>query len=543
MTTMTQQLQKRLMAAAVELFEECRTSPPTVRVEMPSDPKFGDYSTNLAMQLAPIVKDGPMRIAEKLKATMGTMPGIATVDVVPPGFINFRVDAAWWPAQPTAILKAAKDFGAVNIGQGQRVIVEFVSANPTGPIHVGNGRAAFIGDTLANVMEQAGYKPFREFYVNNAGNQIDILADSVVRRAFQLQGVKVDYPDELYQGEYVKDIAKRLHLKQYKVRPPQELRERIKGRVVDLMVAELQRVMEKKAGVKYARWFRETELYEKQKVVKALDVLRKKGLLYEQDGATWFKTTQFGDDKDRVVVKSDKSYTYIVPDIALRWDRFAQRRFDREVILLGADHHSYVSRLKAASAAIGHPGKIEVILIQLVRLISHGQEVKMSKRAGTYVTLEELIDEVGLDVARFFFLMHAANTHMDFDLDLAKEKTDKNPVFYVQYAHARICSILKKAKAAPLGSQQPLADPSAVTLVKELLRLPELIEEVAVSYDVHKLPFYAMRLAETFHVFYSRVRVIDQGAVNPAALELVQATKLVLAKTLKLMGVTAPEKM
>lgn len=510
---------------------------------MPSDTKFGDYSTNLAMQLAPIVKDGPMRIAEKLKAALGTLPSIAAVEVVPPGFINFRVDSAWWQAQPASMLQEGKAYGSVKLGQGQRILIEFVSANPTGPIHVGNGRAAFFGDTLANVMQHAGFKPFREFYVNDAGNQINILADSVVRRAFQLQGVKVDYPDELYQGEYVKDIAKRLHLKQYKVRSPQELRERIKGRVVDLMVAELQRVMEKKAGVTYNRWYRETELYEQQLPVKALALLRQKGLLYEQDQATWLKTTQFGDDKDRVVVKSDGTYTYIVPDIALRWDRFVKRKFDREIILLGADHHGYVARLKTAMAALGFPSKLDVILMQLVRLMRGGAEVKMSKRAGTYVTLEELIDEVGLDAARFFFLMHAANTHMDFDLDLAKEKSDQNPVYYVQYAHARICSILKKARGAPLGKEQALVDPSAATLIRELLRLPELIEEVAVSYDVHKLPFYAMRLAETFHVFYGQVRVIDQGTINPRALVLVQATKLVLAKTLKLMGVSAPEKM
>ncbi len=542
MTTMTQQLQKRLVAAAVDLFEECKQQPPTVRVEIPADPKYGDYGTNLAMQLAPVVKDGPLRIAEKLKTALGHVPGITTVEVVPPGFINFRVESAWWQQQPATILKEGKNYGAVNQGKGQRVILEFISANPTGPMTLANGRGGFAGDAVANVLAAAGYKPFREYYVNDIGGQVEKLTESVIRRSFQAQGINVDYPGDLYQGEYVKDIARKLNLQQYKLKS-NDLKSRIKGRVVAMMVRDLQRVAAKKLGIKFNRWFRESELYTAKLDEKVLSLLRQRGYVYEQAGATWFKSTAFGDDKDRVLVKSDGEKTYFFSDIALRWSRFNRRRFDREILFLGADHHGYVTRLKAAVEALGFPGRLDVPLVQFVRLLKDGQEVKVSKRAGTFVTIEELIDEVGLDASRFFFLMHAANTHMDFDLDLAKEKSEKNPVYYVQYAHARICSILKKTRGLPRRPSQPLNEPVSLQLIKQLLRLPELVEEVAMAYDVHKLPFYSLDLATAFHTFYDQVRVIDRGTVNPRALEVIQATKLVLAKTLTLMGVNAPEKM
>ncbi|MBI4426745.1 MAG: arginine--tRNA ligase [Candidatus Kerfeldbacteria bacterium] len=541
--TMTQILRAKLTQTAADLFEECKQQPPVVRVETPSDPKFGDYSTNLAMQLAPVVKDGPMRIADKLKVALGTVPGITTIEVVPPGFLNFRVAASWFTQQVRAILDAGKEYGASTIGEGKRVILEFISANPTGPMTLANGRGGFAGDTLANVLVAAGYKPFREYYVNDIGGQVEKLTESVIRRSFQLKGIKVDYPTDLYQGEYVLEIAKKLHLERYKLKSANELKQRVKGRVVKMMLTELQRVAAKKLGIGYYRWFRESELYEQRLDEKALALLAEKGLIYKQDGATWFRTTQFGDDKDRVLIKSDGEKTYFLADIALRWNRFRQRKFDCEVLFLGADHHGYQGRMQAAMSALGFEKKLEIVIVQFVRLIKAGQEVKMSKRAGNYVAIEELIDEVGLDAARFFFLMHAANTHMDFDLDLAKEKSEKNPVYYVQYAHARICSIVKKTKGLPTKKGAAISEPAALGLIKQLLRLPELVEEVAMSYDVHKLPFYTMRLAETFHVFYGQVRVIDHGTVNPRALELVQATKLVLAKTLRLMGVSAPEKM
>ncbi len=539
---MTTILREKLSQAAIELFEECKQQPPVVRVEIPSDPKFGDYSTNLAMQLAPVVKDGPMRIAEKLKVALGSVPGIAGIEVVPPGFINIRVDPAWWQRQPTTILKAGKDYGAVSLGKGQRVILEFISANPTGPMTLANGRGGFAGDTVANVLAAAGFKPWREYYVNDIGGQVEKLTESVIRRSFQAQGINVDYPEDLYQGEYVKDIARKLNLQQYKLKS-NDLKQRVKGRVVAMMIRELQRVVTKKLGIKFNRWFRESELYTAKLDEKVLSFLRERGHVYEHEGATWFKSTAFGDDKDRVLVKSDGEKTYFLSDIALRWNRFNQRKFDREILFLGADHHGYVRRLKAAVEALGFPGRLDVPLVQFVRLLKGGQEVKVSKRAGTFVTIEELIDDVGLDAARFFFLMHAANTHMDFDLDLAKQKSDQNPVYYVQYAHARICSIVKKAKGLPTKKGAAVSEPSALALIKQLVRLPELIEEVTMTYNVHKLPFYATDLATAFHDFYGKVRVIDNDTVNERRLALVQATRQTLATTLKLMGVTAPEAM
>lgn len=540
---MTQQLRTRLTAAAVAAFEECAQKPPTVRVETSTDPRYGDYSTNLAMQLAPVVKDGPMRIATKLKDRLGGIPGVDRAELAPPGFLNFFVSPAWFARQVDTILSEGVHFGQSDIGKGRRVLLEFISANPTGPMTLANGRGGFSGDTLSHVMAAAGFKPFREYYVNDVGVQVGKLAESVIRRSFQLQGINVEYPPDLYQGEYVSDVARKLHLERYKMTNAAELKKRVQGRVVTMMIADLQRVAEKKLGITYNRWFRESELHEQRLDEKVLAVLREKGLLYAQDGATWFKTTGFGDDKDRVLVKSDGEKTYFLSDIALRWNRFHDRRFDREVLFLGADHHGYQGRMQAAVQALGYPGALDIVIVQFVRLMKEGVEVKISKRAGNYAAIEELVGEVGIDATRFFFLMHAANTHMDFDLDLAKEKSEKNPVYYVQYAHARICSIMKKTKGLPAKKGEPLHETASLALVKQLLRLPELIEEVAMSYDVHKLPFYSMELATAFHDFYGKVRVIDNDTVDARRLALVQATKATLAITLKLMGITAPEKM
>lgn len=543
MTTMTHSLKKRLTDAAVALFEECRVQAPTIRVDAPSDLKYGDYASNAAMQLAPVVKDSPMRIAEKLKMQLGEVPGIDRIEIVPPGFLNFFVSPAWFQRQVATIINDGRNFGKISLGNDQRVVLEYISANPTGPMTLANGRGGFAGDVIANVFAYAGYRPVREYYVNDVGVQVGKLAESVIRRSFQLQGINVDFPEDLYQGEYITDIAKKLHLEKYKLSSNGELKQRIQGRVVNMMIADLERVADKVLGIRYDRWYRESELYAQNLTDKVLTILRERGLLYEQDGATWFKTSQFGDDKDRVLVKSDGEKTYFLSDIALRWNRFAIRKLDREILFLGADHHGYQQRLKAAIAAIGFPDKLDIVIVQFVRLMKDGAEVKISKRAGNIVTIEELVDEVGIDATRFFFLMHAANTHMDFDLTLAKEKSEKNPVYYVQYAHARICSMMKKAKGLPHRRGEALTEPSALALIKQLLRLPMLIEDVARTYEVQKLPFYAVELATAFHDFYGKVRMIDNDTVDERRLALVEATKIVLATTLRLMGVSAPEKM
>ncbi len=513
-----------------------------VTVEPAKDVKHGDYASTVALRLAPHVKQPPLEVAKHLVVQLGMAPMLEKAEVAPPGFINFFLKPGWLQQQVPAILKDTK-YGVNTSGGQKKILVEFISANPTGPMTLGNGRGAFGGDALANVLTLNGWKVWREFYLNDVGNQVNILAESVIRRYFQLQGIPTDYPDNCYQGGYVTELAAKLKIEKLKIRDMTALRDRIKKRVLETMVKDIQRVVDKKLGITFNTWFRESTLHQKKLDRKALDVLKNHDLLYTKDGATWFRTTAFGDDKDRVIVKSDGKYAYIMGDVALHYYRFAIRGFDREIMFLGADHHGFEGRLQAGMSALGYAKKLDIQFLQLVKLIKDGQEVKMSKRAGTYVTLEEVVDEVGIDVARFFFLMHAANSHMDFNLSLAKEHSDKNPVFYVQYAHARISSILKKTvKLKPMAGRAEI-HPSETALAKALFEFPPLVAEIGESYEVQKLPFYAMALAAKFHDYYTHSRVIDNNQVWPQRLILVKATKMVLAKTLGLMGVSVPDTM
>ncbi|MBI5467294.1 MAG: arginine--tRNA ligase [Candidatus Kerfeldbacteria bacterium] len=517
--------------------------PVEIPVEPTSEATFGDFTSTVALKIAKQLGQQPRDVATHLVAQLGILaPILEKADIAGPGFINFTLKPAWIMKQVAGIL-ADQHYGENQSGKAQRVVVEFISANPTGPMTLGNGRGAFGGDTLANVLTLNGWKVWREFYLNDIGNQVNILAESVLRRYWQQQGIKTEYPDYCYQGEYVTELAKHLKLHMYKVQNVAVLRDRIKGRVLGMMITAMQRVVQKKLRITFNTWFRESSLYEKKLDVKTLDVLHNHDLLQVKDGATWFRTTAFGDDKDRVLIKSDGEKTYFLSDIALRWNRFVQRKFSREILFLGADHHGYIRRLNAAVAALGFANKLDVQIVQLVRLIKGGQEVKMSKRAGTYVTLEEVVDEVGLDVARFFFLMHSNSTHMDFDLDLAKERSEKNPVYYVQYAFTRLSSIQKKLKGLPIVKSSEAPHTSELNLVKALLKFPGLIEQVGRNIETHKLPFYAQELATRFHEFYTNCRVIDDGKVWQHRLALLQATNTVLKKTLQTIGVSQPETM
>lgn len=514
-----------------------------VPIEPVKDIRFGDYTSTVALKLATLVGQSARDIAHNLIAQLGILaPMLEKAEIAGPGFINFTLKPKWIMKQVAGIT-ADTHFGANNLGKGRRVLVEYISANPTGPMTLGNGRGAFGGDTLANVLAMSGYTVWREYYINDIGNQVNILAESVIRRYFQQQGIPTEYPEYCYQGEYVADQARKLKIDKLRLKDMTSLRDRIKGRILETMIRDLQRIVEKKLQIKFNAWFRESALYVKKLDAKALATLDRHDLLYTKDGATWFRTTAFGDDKDRVLIKSDGEKAYFLSDIALRYYRFAERGFDQEVLFLGADHHGYVPRLTAAMAALGYARKLDVEIVQLVRLMKDGQEVKMSKRAGTYVTLEEVVDEVGLDVARFFFLMHRASTHMDFDLTLAKEKSEKNPVYYVQYAHARISSMLKNVGKLPrLVSKEP-PHTSELQLVKSLLQFPNVVAEVAMSHETQKLPFYATELATRFHEFYTHCRVIDDGRVWEHRLALVKATQHVLRRVLQVIGVSAPEKM
>lgn len=540
-------LKKQIIALWPHTLHAFEVGSLEVEISYPPDSQFGEYTTNVAMRLAPIVKESPKEIAEKVVSFLGKIPGVEKMQVAGPGYVNFFLTEASLKLQTKKILKEKKAYGASTIGKGKRYNVEFISANPTGPLTLGNGRGAFMGDTLANVLKLCGYSVTREYYVNDMGNQVNILAESVLRRYWQSQGIKIDFPDYCYKGQYVDEIAKTLYLPNYNLGKTslEEVRDKIKDRILKKMLADIQRFVKKKLHITFNKWFSEKSLYSTGKVKKILDTFRSLGLIYDKDGAVWMRTQRFGDEKDRVLIRSNGDATYFLPDAAYHHDKFSKRKFDYVINFIGADHAGYVSRMYAAMKALGHENKLDLIVFQLVRLLSQGKEVRMSKRSGMFVTFEELIDEVGLDASRYFFLMHAADTHMDFDLDLAKKQSRENPVYYVQYAHARICSILRKAKGMKLRTT-PAKEPlhlSSRKLIAKLLQWPEVIEEIAHTHATQKLPTYAHECATLFHEFYTNVRVIENGTIQGGAYELVQASKIVIANALGVMGIFSPEKM
>lgn len=535
-----EQLRKLLVKAMAKAYPAVKDI--DIPIEPTTEAQFGDYTSTVALKLAKVVGQAPRDVAHNLIAQLGTVtPILEKAEIAGPGFINFTLKPAWIMKQVKGIVDDTK-FGANNSGRNQRAVVEFVSANPTGPVTLGNGRAAFRGDALSNVLALSGWRVVREYYVNDWGNQVNILAESVIRRYYQQQGIPTDYPDYCYQGEYVNDLAKKLKIEKLKIQDLNTVRDRIKNKILKAMIIDHQRLM-KKIGVHFDSWFQESVLHNRKTDLKVLKILDNHSLLFNQDEATWFKSSALGDEKDRVVIKKDGTMTYLVADIALRWNRFAERKFDHEFLFLGADHHGYIKRLEATVAALGFARRLTIIIHQFVRLIKDGQEVKISKRAGNIITLEELVAEVNPDVARFFFLLHAASTHMDFDLNLAKERSEKNPVYYVQYAHARISSILKKVGKLPRAMAKDAPHTSELNLVKKLLQFPSIIREVAETHEMQKLPTYAVELATKFHEFYTHCRVIDQNRVWTQRLQLVSATQTVLQKTLKVMGISAPDKM
>jgi len=509
-----------------------------IKVDYPPE-GMGDFSTNVALLLAKEVEKSPMDVAEELKEKIfrrrtsknGEDVGcleFEKVEVAKPGFLNFWLSEKSIQKAVEEINSEKNNFGSSEIGKGKKIHLDFVSANPTGPIHVGNARGGPLGDVLANIFQKTGYDPYREYYVNDAGNQVEILGHSILGDS-----------EAQYSGEYIEGLRKKISEKD----------PRKAGEVgLKIIVDEIIKLSMEKFGIQFDNYFSEKELQESGKVDEAINILREKNLIYEKEGATWFKSTEFGDDKDRVVIKSDGQKTYFGSDIAYHKEKI-DRGFDKLIDIWGADHHGEVTRTKGALAALGYENKLNVILTQFVRVLKDGQEMKMSKRAGTYVSVDDLIDEVGKDATRFFFLMHSADTHMTFDLDLAKERSEKNPVYYVQYAYARIASILRKAEE---GIKLPqncdlslLAHIKERSLIFELLKFPDLIEDISKNYAVHYLPQYAIGLADKFHSFYAECKVIDEGnlELTAARLELARAVQIVLAEVLRLMGISAPERM
>ncbi|MCY8980161.1 arginine--tRNA ligase [Bacillus halotolerans] len=546
-------LKEEIKAAVLKagLAEESQI--PNVILETPKDKTHGDYSTNMAMQLARIAKKAPRQIAEEIVASFDKgKASIEKLDIAGPGFINFYMNNQYLTKLIPSVLEAGDAYGETNIGNGERVQVEFVSANPTGDLHLGHARGAAVGDSLCNVLAKAGYDVSREYYINDAGNQINNLALSVEVRYFEALGLEKPMPEDGYRGEDIISIGKRI-AEEYGDRfVNEEESERLAFFREYGLKYELEklRVDLENFRVPFDVWYSETSLYQNGKIDKALDALREKGHVYEEDGATWFRSTTFGDDKDRVLIKKDGTYTYLLPDIAYHKDKL-DRGFDKLVNVWGADHHGYIPRMKAAIEALGYEkGTLEVEIIQLVHLYKNGEKMKMSKRTGKAVTMRDLIDEVGLDAVRYFFAMRSADTHMDFDLDLAVSTSNENPVYYAQYAHARICSMLRQGEEQGLKPAadldfSPIQSEKEYDLLKTIGGFPEAVAEAAEKRIPHRVTNYIYDLASALHSFYNAEKVIDpeNEEKSRARLALMKATQITLNNALQLIGVSAPEKM
>jgi arginyl-tRNA synthetase len=562
-------LVRTALEGAIADGEIALPQPPVVELERPRDPSHGDWATNVALVSAKAAGMNPRALAELIAGRIAGHPDVAAVEVAGPGFINMRLSDAALQRVVSQVRETGAAFGSIDLGKGRRVQVEFVSANPVGPMHVGHGRWAALGDSMARVLAHAGWKVEREFYVNDAGVQMEIFAKSVAARYLQKCGRDVPFEDDWYQGTYISEIAEEICASEGDVwadADPAEREAHFREKAYQQVLTHLEHILSG-MGVHFDVWFSERSLHEKaadghDAVDRAIDTLRAAGCVYEQDGATWFASTRFaeyGDDKDRVLRKSDGELTYFASDIAYHADKFG-RGFDRVINIWGADHHGYVARMKAACAALGYPGQVDMVIGQLVTLLRNGEIVRMSKRTGEMVTFEELLDEVGADAARYFFLRRSTDQALDFDIGLAKEQSAENPVYYVQYAHARICSILRKAIGEP-GTDEPaaaiaarltasgadlslLSDPSELTLLRKIAEFPEIVEAAAEALAPFKLTRYAEDLAATFHQFYTQCHVLtDDAALTAARLALVDASRITLAGVLGLIGVGAPERM
>lgn len=550
----------RAAAAAVAAGALPDVAIPGAAIERPKDPANGDFASTLPLRLARSAMRPPIELANAIARHIPADPAIEPPVVAPPGFINFRLSEGFLQQQVEHIIATGPAFADSSLGAGRRAQVEFVSANPTGPLHVGNGRGAAIGDALANALAAAGYDVEREYYVNDAGTQADTFAETLYARYQQLFGRDVAIPENGYPGEYMIDLAREIrdrHGDAY-LRPAGEPAPEGFGDLgIELMVARIRQTLET-FGVRYDRWFSERSLYEQGGAYEqVMAILRERGMLVEREGALWFASSELGDDKDNVVVRSDGRPTYYASDIAYHWDKFIRRGFNLVIDVWGADHHGHVSRVKTATRAVGaDPDALHILLYQLVTVKRGGEVVRLSKRGGEIITLDELVEEVGPDAARFFFLYRSPGSQMDFDLELAVRQSSENPVYYVQYAHARLCSILERAREQGLtpegGDVGLLRQPHELALVREMMRLADVIESVATTFEPQQLPHYAMSLATAFHAFNDAFKqhndpslkvITDDEALSRARLRLVLAARIALARVLSLMGMSAPERM
>ncbi|RKN85727.1 arginine--tRNA ligase [Paenibacillus ginsengarvi] len=547
-------LKETIAEAAIRAGIAEREQLPAIVLEVPKDKAHGDLATNIAMQLSRVAKQNPRQIAERLIAALDTKKAyIAQIEVAGPGFINFFMDKSYLHDAVREVLQAEERYGRIEVGRGRKVQVEFVSANPTGSLHLGHARGAAIGDALCNVLDFAGYDVTREYYINDAGNQVDNLAKSIEVRYLQSLGQQADMPEDGYYGEDIKQFASELSEREgdkLAALTEEERQAYFKAYGLEKELAKIKRDLAR-FGVSFDVWYSETSLYETGKIAPALDQLKANGHVYEQEGATWLRTTPYGDDKDRVLIKNDGSYTYLTPDIAYHRTKY-ERGYDEMINIWGADHHGYIPRVKAAMAALGYdPQKLTVLIAQMVSLFQNGEKVKMSKRTGKAVTLEDLMDEVGVDAIRYFFTMRSNDSHLDFDMDLAISKSNENPVFYVQYAHARICSIFRQAEEQGVSIRaydevdlSPLRAEAEFDLMRKMGELPAEIADAAAAYAPHRLIRYVYELASMFHSYYRAERVITEDAeLTQARLALLGAIRVVIRNVLKLVGVSSPQSM
>ncbi len=527
---------------------------PEIDIDIPKIEAHGDYASNIAMVLAKSLKMPPRAVAQLILDRLSTGDDLlATAEAAGPGFLNFRISARAWIDALRDIHRSGERYGTSDMGKGRRIQVEFVSSNPTGPLHIGHGRGAAVGDSIANILAACGYDVQKEYYINDSGRQIQTLGRSVFLRYRQLTGDPVPFPEDCYQGDYIRDIASKI----LEERGESLLEQSDEAAVsfcaryaADLILEDMRQDLER-FGVRYDCWFSEQSLYDSGKVSAILDHFRESGTIYEHEGALWFRTSAYGDEKDRVVVRNNGQTTYFASDIAYHIDKF-ERGFETVIDVWGADHHGYIPRIAAAIQASGRDSsRFNVILVQLVNLLRGGRPVAMSTRAGEFVTLREVMDEVGRDAARFLFLMRNSDSPLDFDLDVAKKQSNENPVYYVQYVHARICSMIRKAAKAGIdrvawseSAYTVLDTPEDIQLIRFLIRYPEVIERAAHHLEPHRLAHYLMDLAGQFHAYYNKRRVLtDDIEESCMRLYLMTAVRLVIRNGLGLLGVEAPETM
>ena len=557
--------------------------PAKIRIDHTKDQKHGDYATNVALILGKQNKCSPKELAKVIIEQLDESEFIEKMEIAGPGFINFFLSEKSNIEVVGEIISQVDSYGGSNVGEGQRVLLEFVSANPTGPLHVGHGRGAAYGATISNLLRVIGFEVDNEYYVNDAGRQMDILTVSIFIRYLEVVGEKLRFPDNAYQGDYIKSIAKSIAIKYEKKwqefasiiyedicqdgskggdkeQHIDELISKTKSLLGDDFkvifqiginsILELIKADLVAFGVHYEQWFTEQSLIDNGIVHSTIETLQKTGHIYEKDEALWFKTTDFGDEKDRVVVRDNNLHTYFASDIAYHLEKF-ERGYDKIINIWGADHHGYIARVKASITALNHdPNKLEILLVQFANLYRSGKKVQMSTRSGSFVTLEELRNEVGNDAARFFYILRKSGQHMDFDLDLAKSKTNENPVFYIQYAHARICSVFRQAEEKSFKFDVKKADltllieGSEKALIKQLNRYKGVVESSALQYEPHQLAYYLRELASNFHSYYNdHPFLLDDIALSQSRLSLISATKQVFVNGLTLLGVSAPDSM